>query len=164
MILWKTIIYLAISYWSLSGGMLSIHCWTWPLFWSSSWHSGREKIGQRSNHVENRSKVKWTWPLLVIFLAVWAKFSLVWLSLVFEWALFRTINVDQRGWKTESERYQRLLAMTIWTGYVGSTLINVYGFGQDPHRTRGSTKPKKTWPWKRENRSKIKKKTGQRSN
>ena len=43
----------------------------------------------------------------------WAKFSLVWLSLVFGWALFRTINVDQRGGKTESERYQRLLAMTI---------------------------------------------------
>ena len=42
-----------------------------------------------------------------------AKFSLVWLSLVFEWALFRTINVDQRGGKTESERYQRLLAMMI---------------------------------------------------
>ena len=39
--------------------------------------------------------------------------------------------------KTESERYQRLLAMTIWTGYVGSTLINVYGFEQGPRRTRG---------------------------
>ena len=57
-----------------------------------------------------------------------AKFSLLWLSLVFDWALFRTIDVDQRCGKTESERYQRLLAMTIWTGYVGSTLINVYGF------------------------------------
>ena len=41
------------------------------------------------------------------------KFSSLWLSLVFDWALFRTINVDQRGEKTESERYQRLLAMTI---------------------------------------------------
>ena len=36
--------------------------------------------------------------------AIWAKFSLLWLSLVFDWALFRTINVDQRGGKTESER------------------------------------------------------------
>ena len=44
---------------------------------------------------------------------IWAKFSLVWLSLVFGWALFRYINVDQRGGKTESERCQRLLAMTI---------------------------------------------------
>ena len=48
-----------------------------------------------------------------------------------------TINVDERGGKTESERYQRLLAMTIWTGYVRSTLINVYGFEQGPRRTRG---------------------------
>ena len=56
------------------------------------------------------------------FLVSRAKFSLVWFSLVFDWALFRTINVDQRGGKTESEGYQRLLAMTIWTGYVGSTL------------------------------------------
>ena len=45
-------------------------------------------------------------------------FSLVWFSLVFDWALFRTINVDQCGGKTESERYQRLLAMMICTGYV----------------------------------------------
>ena len=34
-------------------------------------------------------------------------------SLGFDWALFRTINVDQGGGKTESERFQRLLAMTI---------------------------------------------------
>ena len=59
-------------------------------------------------------------------------FSLIWFRFVFDWALFRTINVDQRGGKTESERCQRLLAMTISTGYVGSTLINVYGFEQGP--------------------------------
>ena len=34
-------------------------------------------------------------------------------SLGFDWALFRTINVDQHGGKTESERFQRLLAMMI---------------------------------------------------
>ena len=34
-------------------------------------------------------------------------------SLRFDWALFTIINVDQRGGKTESERFQRLLAMTI---------------------------------------------------
>ena len=34
-------------------------------------------------------------------------------SFGFDWALFRTINIDQRGGKTESERFQRLLAMTI---------------------------------------------------
>ena len=68
---------------------------------------------------------------------------------MFGWALFRTINVDQRGGKTESERYRRLLAMTIWTGYVGSTLINVYGFEQGLRRTQGSNKPEKTWPWVR---------------
>ena len=39
--------------------------------------------------------------------------------------------------KTESERDQRLLEMTIWMGYVGSTLINVYGFERGPRRTRG---------------------------
>ena len=39
-----------------------------------------------------------------------------------DWALFRTINVDQRGGKTESERFQRLVAMTIWTGNVDQRL------------------------------------------
>ena len=41
------------------------------------------------------------------------EFSLVWFSHVFDWALFRNINVDQRNGKTESERDQRLLEMTI---------------------------------------------------
>ena len=68
-----------------------------------------------------------------------------------------TINVDQRGGKTESERYQRLLAMTIWTGYVGSTLINVNGFEQSLRRTRGSTKSKKTWPRRTRGSTKSKK-------
>ena len=39
-------------------------------------------------------------------------------SLGFDWALFRTITVDQRGGKTESERFTGLVAMTIWTGKV----------------------------------------------
>ena len=43
----------------------------------------------------------------------WATFLWSLTSLRFDWALFRTINVHQRGGKTESERLQRLLAMTI---------------------------------------------------
>ena len=39
-------------------------------------------------------------------------------SLGFDWTLYRTIIVDQRGGKTESERFTRLVAMTIWTGNV----------------------------------------------
>ena len=42
-----------------------------------------------------------------------ASFLWFWFSLVFDWALFRTTNVDQRNGKTESERDQRLLEMTI---------------------------------------------------
>ena len=49
-------------------------------------------------HAEDHNRAMFLWSLT---------------SLGFDRALFKTINVDQRGGKTESERFQRLLAMTI---------------------------------------------------
>ena len=65
-------------------------------------------------------------------------------SFGFDLALFRTINVDQRGGKTESKQFQRLLlAMTIWTGHVDqrwSTPMVLNKAQVEPKAGKGSTK------------------------
>ena len=56
------------------------------------------------------------------------------------------MSIDQHGGKTESERFQRLLAMTIWTGYVGSTFMVLNKAQVEPEAGKGPNKPS---PWGR---------------